>query len=110
MFHYIYKKINLRVNLWIQKGLVDEVKTLRQIGLTKDFQCMQAIGYSEVCDYLEGNIPTLEQTIDLIKQNTRHYAKRQLTWFNHRDCEKLDIKNSTQIISDLLEYYKEYKK
>ncbi len=105
----IYDKINKRVDLWIADGLVDEVKKLREIGVNKDCQCMQAIGYKEVWDYLDGCLE-LNEAVNLMKKNTRNYAKRQLTWFNHRDCERLDINNKEKIIQDLVKFYSEYKK
>ncbi len=75
----LYDRINKRVDLMFEKGLVDEVKGL---GLDKANQSMQGIGYKEVLDYLNGDL-SLEETKELIKKNTRHFAKRQLTWFRH---------------------------
>lgn len=73
----LYDRINKRVDLMFDKGLVDEVKGL---GLNNSNQSMQGIGYKEVLDYLNGNL-SLEETKELIKKNSRHFAKRQLTWF-----------------------------
>ena len=71
---------------------------------------MQAIGYKEIWDYLEGNI-SLEQAIYDIKINSRHYAKRQITWFRHMDCEWVDIdKDKSNLIQNLCEYYIEFAK
>ena len=64
----------------IKNGLINEIKGLLDSGITKDNQCMQAIGYKEIIEYLQGNC-TLEKAIDNIKLNTRHYAKRQITYF-----------------------------
>ena len=72
----LYNRINQRVDIMIQQGLVDEVRNLPNLGAT----ARQAIGYKEILKHLGGEI-TLEQAIDEIKINTRHYAKRQLTWF-----------------------------
>ena len=105
----IYKKINLRVDKMIEKGLVSEVKTLRSIGVNKDCQCMQAIGYKEIWDYLDGEI-SLEQAIEEIKKNTRNYAKRQDTWFKHDNCEQWDINDKENLIKKLLDLYPEYTK
>jgi tRNA dimethylallyltransferase len=69
----------------IKQGLVDEVKKLLDMGCTKDMVSMQGIGYKEIISFLEGNA-TLEETIYIIKRDTRHFAKRQLTWF-HREKE-----------------------
>ncbi len=82
----LYSRINKRVDIMIQNGLIDEVKNLLKNGVNKENQCMQAIGYKEIIDYIEGNC-SLEKAIDDIKLNTRHYAKRQITYF-----KKLDIK------------------
>ncbi len=76
----LYQRINKRVDLMIQNGLIDEVKSLISLGVTNENQCMQAIGYKEIYDYLQGNID-LKCAVDLIKLNTRHYAKRQITFF-----------------------------
>ncbi len=76
----LYKKIDTRVEMMFQKGLVDETKKLIDCGLKKESTAMSGIGYKELFDYHEGKI-SLEQTIELIKQHTRHFAKRQLTWF-----------------------------
>lgn len=76
----LYDRINRRVDLMISNGLIDEIKTLQELGITRENQCMQAIGYKEILDYLDGLI-TLEQAIENVKLNTRHYAKRQITFF-----------------------------
>ena len=106
----IYSKINKRVDKMLENGLIDEVKALRKIGVTKDCQCMQAIGYKEIWDYLDGEI-TLDNAIDLMKKNTRNYAKRQLTWFrNEQNKEEWQVKDTDKLIDYLTQYYKEYKK
>lgn len=105
----IYSKINLRVDKMIENGLVEEVKVLRSIGITKDCQCMQAIGYKEVYDYLDGEM-TLDEAVALMKKNTRNYAKRQLTWFrNEKNKEEWLKKDSDKLLELLTEYYFEYK-
>lgn len=106
----IYRRINLRVDKMISNGLINEVKALRNIGVTQDCQCMQAIGYKEIWAYLEGEIG-LDEAISLIKKNTRNYAKRQLTWFRHeRNLEEWQVKDKKKLIDYLVNYYKEYKK
>ena len=106
----LYTRINERVDEMLQKGLVDEVKKLREIGVNSERQCMQAIGYKEIWEYLEGNID-LEQAIYDIKINSRHYAKRQITWFGHMDCQYVDVdKDREKTKFDLINYYSEYKK
>jgi len=75
----LYQRINERVDNMISKGLVDEVKNLLKMGF-RESTAMQAIGYKEIVWYLEGKI-TLDEAIYLIKRESRHYAKRQFTWF-----------------------------
>ena len=75
----LYERINLRVDLMIEQGLIKEVEDL--LKKYKKFPtAMQGLGYKEVVEYLEGNL-TKDEMIDKIKQDTRHYAKRQMTWF-----------------------------
>ena len=76
----IYDSINRRVDKMLENGLVSEVKNLLKAGYIKDSTALQAIGYKEVIEYLEGNID-YDRAAELIKQNTRHFAKRQITWF-----------------------------
>lgn len=76
----LYFRINKRVDLMFNLGIIDEVKSLINSGITIENQCLQGIGYKEVYSYLNGEI-SLEQAIELIKLNTRHYAKRQITFF-----------------------------
>lgn len=76
----LYERINRRVDEMFASGLVDEVKGLLDSGISENYQCMQAIGYKEVVLCLKNG--DLQSTMsDIIKQNTRHYAKRQLTFF-----------------------------
>ena len=76
----IYQRINRRVDLMMEAGLVEEVEGLRKNGCTRDMVSMQGLGYKEILDYLEGICP-LEEAVYTIKRDTRHFAKRQLTWF-----------------------------
>ncbi len=77
----LYDRINRRVDMMLENGLLDEVKSLvASYGVTEDMVSMQALGYKEILDYLNGNT-TLEDAIYTIKRDTRHFAKRQLTWF-----------------------------
>lgn len=77
---HLYQNIDRRVDLMVEKGLVQEVKALKDMGCTKDMVSMQGLGYKEILDYLDGH-STMEEAIDKIKLETRHFAKRQLTWF-----------------------------
>ncbi len=76
----IYQRIDLRVEQMLAAGLVDEVRRLKEMGCTKDMVSMQGLGYKEILRYLEGEL-TPEEAVYLIKRDTRHFAKRQLTWF-----------------------------
>lgn len=76
----LYDRINRRVDIMIQSGLENEVGKLLQMGYTRDDWGMKGIGYAEFLDYFDGKY-SFRETVDKIKQNSRHYAKRQLTWF-----------------------------
>lgn len=76
----LYENINKRVDQMLRKGLVEEVSELIKKGFKKDSIAMQGLGYKEVISYLKGEC-TLDETVNLIKRNTRRYAKRQMTWF-----------------------------
>ena len=90
---YIYDKIEKRVDFMLAEGLVDEVAYLRAMGFDRSLVSMQGIGYKEILDYLDGLI-TYDETVRKIKLNTRHYAKRQLTWFRReRDVDWLDCRD-----------------
>ena len=76
----LYDKINRRVDVMLELGLVDEVKKILEMGVDEKATSMQAIGYKEIVGYLKGEI-SLDEAADDIKQGSRRYAKRQLTWF-----------------------------
>ncbi len=76
----LYDRINLRVDQMIEEGLVEEVRGLKERGYQKEMVSMQGLGYKEMLDYLDG-IYTLDEAVEIIKRDTRHFAKRQLTWF-----------------------------
>lgn len=76
----MYERINKRVDIMMDLGLVDEVKGLIDMGYSPELTSMQGIGYREIIAYLQGK-STLEKAVEDIKQNTRNFAKRQLTWF-----------------------------
>lgn len=80
----LYERINKRVDIMMENGLLEEVKALRKKGYADNLVSMQGVGYKEVLAYLNGDI-TLEESVELIKKNTRHFAKRQLTWFRKED-------------------------
>ena len=86
----LYARIDRRIDAMLEEGLVEEVKGLVSLGLTREHISMQAIGYKEILDYLEG-ICDYAAAVDTLKKNTRHFAKRQLTWFRReRDVIWLD--------------------
>lgn len=106
----LYSRIDKRVDLMVEKGLVDEVKRLKDMGYTPDMVSMQGLGYKEILWYLD-NRCTLNEAVETIKQETRHFAKRQLTWFRREkevvwiDKDKFDYDNNRilDFISNTLE-------
>lgn len=76
----LYERIDKRVDLMVEEGLVDEVKHLLEQGYGRNLVSMQGLGYKEICAYLENEM-SLEEAIYILKRDTRHFAKRQLTWF-----------------------------
>ncbi len=76
----LYERINLRIDEMMQEGLVEEVRSLKEMGYTRDMVSMQGLGYKEILDYLNGDC-SLEEAVYILKRDTRHFAKRQLTWF-----------------------------
>lgn len=89
----LYTVINKRVDKMIEEGLIDEVKYLLERGYTKTMTSMQGLGYKEICAYLNSEI-TCQEAINMVKQGTRRFAKRQITWFkNQSDGIWLDVDN-----------------
>ena len=85
----LYEKINLRVDVMIKNGLIAEVENLIKAGVTVEHTAMQAIGYKEIAEYLQGDID-IDAAIEKIKQESRRYAKRQQTWFRrNKDINRL---------------------
>ena len=104
----LYERIELRVDEMVQDGLIDEVKHLKEMGYHRGMVSMQGLGYKEILDYLDEKI-TLEEAIYRIKRDTRHFAKRQLTWFR-RERDVIWV-NKSEIGSDteaLLAYMRPY--
>ena len=86
----LYERINKRIDIMIEKGLLEECIKLKKMGYTSDMQSMQGIGYKEILYYLENKI-SFEDAVNMIKQGSRNYAKRQLTWFRRdKRCIFLD--------------------
>lgn len=105
----LYERINKRVDVMMEKGLLDECIKLKEMGYTSSIQAMQGIGYKEILFYLEGKI-SLEESVDMIKQGSRNYAKRQLTWFR-RDPRAIfldkDKLTSEEIVNKIIDDIKE---
>ena len=106
----LYDRINRRVELLMDAGLLEEVTQLHEMGLTKENISMKGIGYKELMDYLEGRY-TLEEAVDTIQKNTRHYAKKQLTWFRRYDKMKWfnisDHRNDEDAAGEIREWLQE---
>ena len=104
----LYDRINRRVELLIEAGLVDEVKALIDMGIMDFNIAMKAIGYKELLPYIKGEV-TLDFAVDLIKKNSRHYAKRQMTWFKRYENIKWfnlsDYETSDMALEDMLKWY-----
>ncbi|MFC6456814.1 tRNA (adenosine(37)-N6)-dimethylallyltransferase MiaA [Paenibacillus vulneris] len=89
----LYKRIEERIDLMLEQGLVEEVRRLRDQGYGTQHISMQGLGYKEILGYLEG-AATLEEAVVQLKQDTRRFAKRQLSWFRHmKDIEWVDVSN-----------------
>ena len=107
----LYERINQRVLLMMEEGLLEEVNALRLRGLKRESVAMQGLGYKELFGYFEGEYP-LEEAVRIIKRDTRHFAKRQLTWFRReRDVIWLDKseigREDEQLIQQMLTVLKE---
>ena len=76
----LYSRIDVRVDKMVEDGLVEEVEKLKSMGCTRDMVSMQGLGYKEILDYLNGEL-SLDEAVYVLKRDTRHFAKRQLTWF-----------------------------
>lgn len=79
----LYERINLRIDQMMEEGLLEEVKSFYDAGVSEDLPSMKAIGYKEFFPYFKGQLD-LDSCVEKLKQNTRNYAKRQLTWFKHQ--------------------------
>lgn len=93
----LYDRIDKRIDQMLQTGLVDEVKKLMDLGYDKGNTAMQGIGYKEILSYLKGEY-TLEEILYILKRDTRHYAKRQMTWFRRiKEIRWLDVDENTNL-------------
>ena len=108
----LYERIERRVDEMVQNGLIDEVKHLKEMGYYRDMVSMQGLGYKEILDYLDEKI-TFDEAIYRIKRDTRHFAKRQLTWFRReRDViwvDKSEIGSDTEaLLAYMRPYYQSF--
>lgn len=108
----LYETINLRVDQMMEKGLLEEVKSLKARGYSRDLVSMQGLGYKELLAYLEGEC-SLEEAIEILKRDTRHFAKRQITWFKREKdvvwVDKDQFKNTRELLHHILSILKEKK-
>ncbi len=106
----LYADIDKRVDIMIKSGLVDEVKSLIDLGINKTHTAMQGLGYKEIYDYITGET-SLDEAIYPIKRDTRHFAKRQITWFKReKECiwiNKSDYNSEDDILSFMIKTLKE---
>ncbi|MBQ2981662.1 MAG: tRNA (adenosine(37)-N6)-dimethylallyltransferase MiaA [Lachnospiraceae bacterium] len=105
----LYNRINLRVDIMVENGLIAEVTKLKEMGYGKELNSMQGIGYKEIRDYVDG-VYDLDTAIETMKKNTRNFAKRQITWFkrekeviwlNHEEFHNDKDKILDYILDDL---------
>ncbi|MDO4328222.1 MAG: tRNA (adenosine(37)-N6)-dimethylallyltransferase MiaA [Lachnospiraceae bacterium] len=100
----LYERIDRRVDLMMEQGLVDEVRRLQEMGCCRGMVSMQGLGYKEILDYLNGAC-TLEEAVYILKRDTRHFAKRQITWFKReRDVQWLNLPEFNFNKDQVLEY------
>lgn len=107
----LYERIEKRIDIMLEKGLIDEVKVLQAEGLNRNYISMQGLGYKEILAYLEGEI-TLEEAVYILKRDTRHFAKRQITWFKReKDVKWLDKSefghNDDAVFEEMMKYLRE---
>ena len=109
----LYDRIEKRIDRMISDGLVDEVKRLKEMCCTKDMVSMKGLGYKEILSYLDGEI-TLDEAVYILKRDTRHFAKRQITWYkrekdviwmNYPDFDNDKVKMQEEMLKRIGEHY-----
>ena len=108
---HLYQRIEQRIDQMLEQGLVDEVKKLKSMGCHQEMVSMKGLGYKEILDYLDG-ITTLPEAVEILKRDTRHFAKRQITWFKREEdviwLNKQDYAyDEDKILSTMLEILRE---
>ena len=103
----LYERIDRRVDQMMENGLIEEVNKLRDLGCRRGQTSMQGLGYKEILDYLEGRV-SLDEAVYILKRDTRHFAKRQLTWFKReRDVRWLNLpefeNNTSRLLDQIIE-------
>jgi tRNA dimethylallyltransferase len=97
----LYKRIEERIDAMLEAGLIEEVRSLLAAGCPRDTVSMKGLGYKEIVSFLEGEL-SLEAAVILLKRNTRHYAKRQLSWFRHmKEIRWVDVTDQTNFSAHL---------
>ena len=102
----LYDRIDRRIDIMVEQGLIEEVKALKDQGYTKDLISMQGLGYKEILDYLDG-VTSLDEALYILKRDTRHFAKRQITWFKREKevtwVDKSEFTSEDTIMDFMLE-------
>lgn len=103
----LYDRIEHRIDLMVSNGLIQEVQFLKEKGYTRDLVSMQGLGYKEILAYLDGEC-TLEEAIYILKRDTRHFAKRQLTWFRREEnviwLDKQEYPDTDSLLNRIKEF------
>ena len=109
----LYERIDKRVDEMVTEGLVEEVQKLKNMGYNRSFVSMQGLGYKEILSYLEGEI-SLEEAVYILKRDTRHFAKRQITWFKREKeviwVNKPEFNYDNEKILDFMQEHINYRK
>ena len=106
----LYDRIDRRIDIMLEAGLLDEVKLLVSEGYSRELVSMQGLGYKEIIDYIQGRC-TLDEAVYTLKRDTRHFAKRQITWFKREKhvtwVDKSEYDSESEILSFMLDRLRE---
>jgi len=106
----LYERIDRRVDMMMEQGLLEEVRSLKERGCTRQMVAMQGLGYKEILDYLDGKL-SLEEAVYIIKRDTRHFAKRQMTWFRReKDVTfvEMDGRQEAEVLREILDQLRQH--